>query len=205
MKRTTAVLLAAGAGTRLGLGPKALLPFRGGTLLAHVARQLLDGGCSEVVVVVGAGAAEVRATPLPQACSFVENPRWREGMGSSFAAGVAAAGGGQVLVALVDQPGMTSELVARLLSRQRPGRITAAGYANAVGADGEGSLRRGNPVLFPAGLAVAAAASVTGDSGAREYLAAHRDLVDVVDCSDLGDGADVDTPADLHLLEGQPE
>ncbi len=30
---TTAVLLAAGAGTRLGLGPKALLPFRGRTLV----------------------------------------------------------------------------------------------------------------------------------------------------------------------------
>lgn len=204
MKRTTAVLLAAGAGTRLGLGPKALLPFRGGTLLAHAAWQLLDGGCSEVVVVVGAGAAEVRATPLPPACSFVENPRWGEGMGSSFAAGVAATGGGQVLVALVDQPGMTSELVARLLSSQQPGRIAAAGYAIAFGADGDGSLRRGNPVLFPSDLAVAAAASATGDSGAREYLAAHRDLVDVVDCSDLGDGADVDTPADLHLLEGHP-
>lgn len=205
MTRTTAVLLAAGAGTRLGLGPKALLPYRGGTLLAHAARQLLDGGCAEVVVVVGAGAAEVRATPLPPACRYVENPRWQDGMGSSFAAGMAAAGisaagSGPVLVALVDQPGMTAELVARLIARHGRGRITAAGYNSPFGAEGRGTLRRGNPVLFSPDHAAAAAASATGDSGAREYLAAHRGQVDVVDCTDLGDGADVDTPADMHLL-----
>ena len=34
---TTAVLLAAGAGTRLGLGPKALLPFHGRTLVEVLA------------------------------------------------------------------------------------------------------------------------------------------------------------------------
>lgn len=211
MKRTTtAVLLAAGAGTRLGMGPKALLPFRGGTLLAHAARQLLEGGCAEVIVVVGAGAAKVRATPLPPACRFVENQHWSAGMGSSFTTGVAAAGGGPVLVALVDQPGMTSELVARLLLRHQTGRITAAGYrftggVHGLGDNGGGSLRRGNPVLFPPGLAPEAAASAKGDSGAREYLAVHGNLVDVVDCTDLSDGADLDTPVDLHLLEDQVE
>jgi nicotine blue oxidoreductase len=43
--RTTAVLLAAGAGTRLGRGPKALLPFRGRTLVEVLADVLLAGGC----------------------------------------------------------------------------------------------------------------------------------------------------------------
>lgn len=38
---TTAVLLAAGAGTRLGLGPKALLPFRGRTLVEVLALSLI--------------------------------------------------------------------------------------------------------------------------------------------------------------------
>ncbi len=70
-----------------------------------------------------------------------------------------------------------------------------------IDAEGSGTLRRGNPVLFSPEHAGVAAASATGDSGAREYLAGHRDQVDVVDCTDLGDGADVDTPADLHLLE----
>jgi len=51
---TVAVLLAAGAGTRLGRGPKALLPHRGGTLVEHATATLLAGGCDAVVVVLGA-------------------------------------------------------------------------------------------------------------------------------------------------------
>ena len=45
-----------------------------------------------------------------------------------------------------------------------------------------------------------AAAAATGDAGARSYLAAHRELIDLVDCSDLDTGSDVDTVLDLHLL-----
>lgn len=206
MTRTTAVLLAAGAGTRLGLGPKALLPFHGTTLVAHAAGELLRGGAAEVVVVIGAGADDVRAAPLPAGCRLVLNPRWEEGMGSSFALGVAAAGDGPVLVALVDQPGMNHGLISMLLALHRPGRITAAGYRSGHGvagtaAAGPGTLRRGHPVLFSPEHAAGAAAAATGDSGARAYLAAHPDVVDVVDFSRFADGADLDTPADLHLLE----
>lgn len=206
---TTAVLLAAGAGTRLGLGAKALLPFRGTTLMAHLAGELLRAGCTEVVVVIGAGAAQVRAAPLPPGCRIVENPRWEEGMGSSFSAGVAAglsaagdaAVAGPVLVALVDQPGVTWELVSTLLALHRPGRITAAGYHPPGGTGATGTLRRGHPVLFPRQHALRAAALAHGDSGARAYLAAHAELVDVIDCSPFSDGADIDIPADLHLLD----
>lgn len=206
MTRTTAVLLAAGAGTRLGLGPKALLPFQGTTLVAHSAGELLRGGCSEVVVVIGAGADDVRTTPLPAGCRLVFNPRWEEGMGSSFALGVAAAGDGPVLVALVDQPGMNHGLVSMLLALHRPGRITAAGYRAGFGVAGTatagtGALRRGHPVLFSPEHAAGAAAMASGDSGARAYLAAHPDDVDLVDFSRFADGADLDTPADLHLLD----
>ena len=223
MTHTTAVVLAAGAGTRLGRGPKALLPFKGTTLIQHAVAELLGGGCDEAVVVIGAGAAQVRAVSLPPACTVVENPRWSEGMGSSFAAGVAAAiagspdsaDTGQILVALVDQPGMDAILVSRLLKAHQPGRITAAGFRSPHGAakatgtppapNSRGSavaagLRRGNPVLFTREHAVLAAESASGDAGARKYLAAHPDAIDVVDCSDLTDGTDIDTPAQLHLL-----
>ncbi|MFB9165989.1 nucleotidyltransferase family protein [Arthrobacter psychrochitiniphilus] len=249
---TTAVLLAAGAGTRLGLGPKALLPFCGTTLVAHAAGELLRGGCSQVIVVIGAGADTVRQTSLPSGCTVVVNPRWAEGMGTSFAVGVRcaldpgfaldldvapdtsaavepehgvpgpAAGQGQaagqevdpaeerapeqVLVALVDQPGMTARLVARLIAAHLPGRITAAGYRSEYGvrpgsSDEPSALRRGNPVLFSPRHAGLAARSASGDAGARHYLRIHADATDLVDCSDLSDGADLDTPEQLHLLE----
>src|SRR5213595_117949 len=90
-QRTTAVLLAAGAGTRLGLGPKALLPFRDRTLVEVLADVLLDGGCREVVVVLGADAPRVSRTADLSRHRVIENPNWASGMGGSFQLGVAAA------------------------------------------------------------------------------------------------------------------
>lgn len=204
---TTAVLLAAGAGTRLGRGPKALLPFRGRTLIEVLADVLLDGGCREVVVVLGAGAESVRKTPGLQRHTLVENPAWQTGMGSSFRLGLSTARPrDHVLVALVDQPGLTPETVGRLLKAHRQGRVTAAAYRNGSGTAGQGRLRRGHPLLLDATLRAEAAASATGDAGARFFLQAHPELIDLVDCtpapgSGQPGGKDLDTPDQLHLLD----
>lgn len=190
------VLLAAGAGTRLGLGPKALLPFRNRSLAEVLADILHDGGCAEVVVVAGAEADKVAALPGLSSRRVVRNPRWADGMAGSFRAGLeAAAPRNDVLLALVDQPGLGTEVVSRLIERHRRGRVTAAAYP-----DLSGTLRRGHPLIIDATLREQAAASAAGDAGARHFLKAHPGLVDLVDCGDLADGGDVDTKADLHLL-----
>jgi nicotine blue oxidoreductase len=199
---TTAVLLAAGAGTRLGRGPKALLPFRGRTLVEVLADVLSHGGCREVVVVLGAGAPAVRASTDLRRHAVVDNAEWPSGMGSSLKLGLATARpGDHVLVALVDQPGLTPETVARLLQAHRPGRVTAAAYP-----DASGELRRGHPLLLDASLRAEAAASATGDAGARHFLQARPELIDLVDCtpppgSGPPGGEDLDTPDQLHLLD----
>lgn len=218
---TTGLLLAAGAGTRLGRGPKALLPFRGRTLVEVLADVLLDGGCREVVVVLGAGAESVRKLPGLQRHTVVENPDWQTGMGSSFTLGLGTARPrDHVLVALVDQPGLTPEAVGRLLKAHRPGRVTAAAYQIDSDAAGRSSrnpgskdpgserpaeLRRGHPLLLDATLRAEAAASATGDAGARFFLQAHPELIDLVDCtlppgSGQSGGEDLDTPDQLSLL-----
>lgn len=193
---TTAVLLAAGAGTRLGLGPKALLPFRGRTLVEVLAEVLLDGGCRDVVIVLGAEAAKVRSTADLRTYTLVDNPVWASGMGSSFRLGVSsAAKDNHILVALVDQPGLTPGTVSRLLERHRPGRVTAAAYRDAAG-----NLKRGHPLVLDATLRAQAAESATGDAGARLFLQSHPELIELVDCSDLSGGGDIDTPDHLDLL-----
>jgi nicotine blue oxidoreductase len=106
-----------------------------------------------------------------------------------------------VLVALVDQPGLTPDTVARLLQAHRPGRVTAAAYP-----DASGELRRGHPLLLDASLRAEAAASATGDAGARHFLQARPELIDLVDCtpppgSGPPGGEDLDTPDQLHLLD----
>jgi len=203
--RSVAVLLAAGAGTRLGRGPKALLPHRGRPLVEHVARVLADGGCDDVVVVLGADAARVAAAAdrlSGPVARVVVNDRWATGMGSSLQAGVVAAleprdgaATSSVVVAHVDQPGVTPDDVARLLAAHRPGRVTASRWADAAD---DGRPRWSHPLVLDASLAGRAAASAQGDAGARAFLRAHADLIDVV--THPGDGRDVDTEADLDLL-----
>jgi nicotine blue oxidoreductase len=207
-RRATGIVLAAGAGTRLGKGPKALLPYRGRPLVESIAGALLDGGCRDVVVVLGARAQDVATIADLGRYRVATNPDWQTGMGSSFLLGeMKADPADHLLIALVDQPGLTPAIVERLLVRHRPGRITAAAYRRRETFDGEQAsgqgarLLRGHPLLIDAALRKAVSATVTGDAGARLFLQAHPDLVDEVDCSDQSTGEDIDTPDQLRLLD----
>lgn len=189
------VLLAAGGGRRLGGRPKALLPHRGRPLVEHAVRILRDGGCGPLHVVLGAAAGEVRARADLSGCVVTDNPAWEQGMGSSLRAGLgslAGSGAEAALVLLVDQPGIGAEAVARVRSAYRTrSSLAAASY------DGE----RGHPVLFGADRWADIADSAVGDQGARAYLRAHRDAITLVECSDVAQAFDIDTPEDLTHLD----
>ena len=185
--RPVALLLAAGGGRRLGLGPKALLPYRGRPLLEHAVAVLRDGGCTRVVVVLGAGADEVLARTGLDGCQVVRNPDWESGMGSSLRAGLAAlpSDAPAALVALVDTPGVGPAAVARMLTAHQQGaRLAAAAY---------GGLRA-HPVLIGTEFWAEAARGAVGDAGARALLAAHADELTLVECGDVARPDDIDTP-----------
>ena len=65
--RVGAVILAAGASTRLG-EPKQLVMLGGETLLERAVRVAREAGCSPVVVVVGAEYARVLAEQCAWGC-----------------------------------------------------------------------------------------------------------------------------------------
>ncbi|WP_157602283.1 NTP transferase domain-containing protein, partial [Promicromonospora kroppenstedtii] len=68
---TVGIVLAAGAGSRFGM-PKALARSDGGTPWLELACQaLVDGGCADVVVVLGARADEAERLALSDATSVV--------------------------------------------------------------------------------------------------------------------------------------
>ncbi|MEV0681498.1 nucleotidyltransferase family protein [Actinosynnema sp. NPDC050436] len=185
--RVAGLLLAAGAGRRFG-GPKALVR-RGGALWVESARSALrDAGCAPVVVVLGAGADDVRARATLGDALVVENPAWATGMGSSLRAGLAALGtsADAVVVLPVDTPGVTVEAVRRFVVLASPGGLLRASYGGAPG----------HPVLLGREHWAAVSASATGDAGARDYLRAHGAVA--VACEDVADGADVDRPEDLR-------
>lgn len=184
------LLLAAGAGRRYG-APKALVRHGGRRLVEHALAALRDGGCAPVVVVLGAAAAEVRAScDLPGAV-VVDNPDWGTGMGSSLRAGLATLAGTPaaapvvaVAVLLVDTPGVTAAAVRRLAGHADPQALAVASYRDAPG----------HPVLLGRAHWAGVAAKAVGDAGARPYLATHRGLVTTVTCEDIADGTDLDTP-----------
>ena len=127
----------------------------------------------------------------------VDNPGWADGMGSSLRAGLAALGPdvGAAVVLLVDQPGLTPAAVRRVVDaagRSPERAVVVATY------DG----RRGHPVLLGRRHWPAVAEVAVGDRGARDFLARHGDGVVEVECGDVADPADVDTPADLERLGG---
>lgn len=189
------LLLAAGGGRRLGGRPKALLDHQGRPLVEHAVRVLREGGCARVHVVLGADADAVREKASLPGCVLIDNPEWEEGMGSSLRAGLRSLRGtdaSAALVSLVDQPGIGAEAVARVYAAHRsPATLAAASY------DGE----RGHPVLFGADHWAGIAASAVGDRGARAYLKEHAGEIALVECADVAQAYDIDTPADLIHLE----
>ena len=185
--RVVGIVLAAGAGTRAG-GPKALrldgdrMPW-----LARATTALREGGCAAIIVVLGAEADRARGFVPPDVMVVVAS-EWADGLSASLKAGLAAAqhfdDATAALITLVDLPGLPSAAVARLLAE--PPTVTTLRRATYAG-------RPGHPVVIGRDHWVAAAAGAEGDHGAGSYLKAQG--AELVDCSDLWDGADVDGSA----------
>ena len=177
---TTGLLLAAGAGRRMGT-PKALVHDLDGTSwLRRCVQALVGGGCEQVCVVLGAAADE--ALPLLDGVSaqVVVAEDWADGMGVSLRAGLAAVGRRDaVLVSLVDLPDVGPDVVARVLAADAA--LARAAYGG----------RPGHPVLLGASHLDPLMSTLHGDVGARAYLEAHD--VTLVECGDLATGLDVDS------------
>ena len=84
-----AVILAAGASTRMGL-PKQLLQFGGETMLRRAASVALKPGCRPVVVVTGADATASRKALRGLDVREADNPQWESGISSSVRVGIEA-------------------------------------------------------------------------------------------------------------------
>jgi molybdenum cofactor cytidylyltransferase len=163
---TAAIILAAGASTRLGQ-PKQLIRLDSETLLERAVRIALDAGCYPVVVVLGADAERVRAGCDLGEAALAGNDAWLEGIASSIRTGLetvqstllqirAESQTAGVVLMTCDQPAVTPE---HLRSLAASGDLTASEYAG----------RRGVPAYFPASF-FAALTQLTGDSGARDLL-----------------------------------
>ena len=174
------VLLAAGGGVRYGM-PKVLAAD--GNWLRRAVTALHDGGCDQVVVVLGAAVAEV---PAPARAVVASD--WAEGLSASLRAGIAAIDPGPAEFAVlhtVDTPDVGAAVVRRVLTAARS---SADGTARAVY-----GRRPGHPVVVARRHWPELVGQAHGDEGGRAFLRRLADRVAEVDCSDLASGVDIDS------------
>ncbi|GCE44743.1 CTP:molybdopterin cytidylyltransferase [Rhodococcus wratislaviensis] len=191
------VLLAAGAGSRMGK-PKALVVGSDGEpWLARGVRILVEAGCEPTIVVLGARADEAEhllPDGVPVTVGIADD--WQSGLSASLRRGLEVATTfddvDAVVITLVDLPDLGADAVRRVAAV--PGD-TLAGDARSALRQAHYGGRPGHPVLIGRDHWLPLQRSLTGDSGARKYLAAHG--AETVDCSDLGTGRDVDSPREL--------
>lgn len=169
-----------------------MLPYKGMTLVEHAAKTALASGADPVVVVVGADADSVREKLSGTSAKIVDNRDWREGMGSSIRCGVGAMPPEVecVVIALCDQPRITSDLIRELATRHKEtgAPIVASSYGGVVGA----------PSAFGRSL-FSNLMALKGDSGARDLIRNSPAPVETVEFG--GGNLDVDTAEDVLGLE----
>ena len=88
-RRTGAIVLAAGASTRMG-APKQLLEWGGNSLVVRSVEAALGSGAQTVFVVLGSDAGLVQEPLAGLPAIAVLNPDWTSGMASSVRVGLSA-------------------------------------------------------------------------------------------------------------------
>jgi CTP:molybdopterin cytidylyltransferase MocA len=173
--KIAAVVLAAGASTRLGR-PKQIVVIDGETLVERAVRTASAAGLSPVILVVADKAREVAGA------QSILNPDANEGIASSIRCGVnAAAGCDGVVLMTCDQPALTADHLRALCGAGDAAMGSA--YAGKVGI----------PAYFPASM-FGELMQLEGDTGARGLLSRARSI----SAEELS--FDIDTEEDIARL-----
>ncbi len=141
MAGISAILLAAGESKRMGT-MKALLPWKGSTLLEYQVTTLMDAGVDEICLVVGHKHEEV-GNPVKgtSGLKLVVNENYMEGKTTSIKTGlnVIDPATETILILSVDQP-RTSEILSTILKSHKSTDklITYPTYKN----------KGGHPIIF---------------------------------------------------------
>jgi len=194
-----AILLAAGAGRRLGV-PKAALELKGRWMLPRIVSALRRGGAQRVVLVLSAPArAAIEGMGPTGADCEILNPDPEAGRTGSILCGLDRIGTGiaGVLLHPCDVPLLTPEAVARLIRAWKALPRPETMLARPVTPGGRG----GHPLLVGSER-LARLRAFPPDRPLRDLV--HEDparLLDLPLHGDPGPFLDVDTPEQRQLIE----
>lgn len=191
-----AVLLAAGAGTRLGGRPKALLELGGVPIVLRQLIALSGAGIDELAIVLGHHAASIMPVIEHFPVTLVHNPQPEDGQVSSLRLGLAALNPNldAVLVALTDQPLINEQDITAVIGafKRRPAG-TSLVVPHCAG-------QPGNPVMFSAAVREQILA---GDAnvGCRQWRRQNPTSVASFDTDNRRFILDIDTLEDIEQFE----
>ena len=189
--RIAAIILAAGASTRLGM-PKQLIEHGGVPLVRRAAMAALEASADPVVVALGADNHEILPAleNLPRV-RIALNSRWELGLASSLSAGFAAVAAeadvGGALILLADQPFIDSHTLRNLIAAFGEQRLVASAYSDTIGV----------PALIGREYFDELSA-LHGDRGAGPWLRGRMNEVQAIPLP--ASPLDIDTPEDVLRL-----
>ena len=194
-----AIVLGAGRSSRMG-GPNKLLAEIGGRpLIRIVVEEALASHARPVIMVTGHQRERVEAALAGLPVTFVHNPHFAEGLGTSLKTGIAAlpAAVDGAIVCLGDMPQVDAALIDRLIGAFDPDKGALVVVPTIDG-------KRGNPVVwsrrfFPDLMAV------EGDVGARYLIGRYPEAVAEVPLTGAAALTDVDTPEALQAVRAELE
>jgi molybdenum cofactor cytidylyltransferase len=198
------VVLASGRASRFGSAKLQAL-FRGKPLLAHVletvARARSAGDLLAASAVVPADDAGLVAIARGAGIDTLLNPEPDAGLAESLRIGLRGLGQdekiGAALVFLGDQPLVRLDVIRALVAAWRQGQGTLVRPRYSAAPDSPG-----HPVLVDRSLWTAAE-RLQDDAGFGSLFPPGSRAFSVLDVN--GSNPDIDTPTDLHLLEGSPQ
>ncbi|MEW6439399.1 MAG: nucleotidyltransferase family protein [bacterium] len=192
-EKIAALLLAAGASSRMRGAFKPLLPLGGEAVIERTIRLFRDAGIDDVRVVVGHRSAELTPILERHGARSIRNANHAAGMFSSICAGVASLEEEIEAFFLLpaDIPLVRPATVTALREefRRRPGPVYRPSCRG----------RAGHPVLLPASLRPCLL-RWEGEGGLRGFLSSCVSPLIDVEVGDEGILIDFDTPEDYTAL-----
>jgi len=199
----SSIILAAGSSQRMGT-PKALLKIGEQTFLRHIVEQLHSARITDIVVVLGAGAEEVRKSLTWFDGKIALNSDWQKGQLTSIISGLnkldpAATGPDEIrgaMICPVDHPLISQSILVDLLQGywKSHKKIIVPVFRET----------RGHPVIFSKDL-FDEIRHAPADVGARAVVYNHPDDLHEVPVNEEGVIINIDTQEDYkkYILDSQ--
>lgn len=194
------ILLAAGESKRMQPAFKPLLKWGKRTVIGECVHQMRNSGLADIFVVLGHREADIRSSLAGTGVQFVVNDEYQKGMLTSVKTGLAMLGPNTdaVLIALVDQPMIKTDLINKLIEAYGDGSkgIIIPTYQG----------KHGHPVIVSTNyVEEIMQLDEASPEGLKAFINAHKDDWLEVRVETSAVIEDMDTPEEYARLSKQAE